>query len=119
MEDNANFHGNSVVEFIDEIRRKIPKPIILLWDAIPIHRAKPVGDYLAKHPRIVAEPFPPYAPELNPVDNVWSYVKYARLPNYTLPDLRELRRRIAAEFRRLRKRPDLLKSFFNRTRLTL
>ena len=109
LEDNANFHGNSVVEFIDEIHRRIRHhPIVLLWDAIPIHRAKPVENHIAKHPRIVVEPFPPYAPELNPVDNVWSYVKYARLANYTSLDLRELRRRITAEFRRLKKRPDLL-----------
>jgi len=65
------------------------------------------------------EMFPPYAPELNPVDNVWSYVKYNRLPNYTPRNLDELRERITAEFYRLRKRPDLLKSFLKHTGLSL
>jgi transposase len=119
LEDNANFHGNSVAQFIADVYQKIRSPITLLWDAIPIHRAKPVESYLAKHPTIVVEPFPPYAPELNPVDNVWSYVKYDRLPNYALLDLRGLRRRITAEFCRLQERPDLLESFFKRTGLTL
>ena len=64
LEDNANFHGNSVVRFIDYVYRKIHGPIILLWDAIPIHRANPVESYLARHPTIVVVPFPPYAPEL-------------------------------------------------------
>ena len=119
LQDNANFHGNSVVDFIDEIHHKIRTPIILLWDAIPIHRAKSVENYIAEHSTIVVESFPPYAPELNPVDYVWSYIKYDRLPNYTLLDLRRLRRRITVEFVRLKKRPHLLKSFFNRTGLTL
>ena len=68
---------------------------------------------------IVVEEFPPYAPELNPVDYVWSYVKYSRLANYAPKDLDILRRQITTEFRRLQKRPDLLRSFFNHTGLSL
>jgi transposase len=117
--DNANFHAGSVVQFIEYVHRRVPGPITLLWDQILIHRAKPVKDYLATHRSVVVEPFPPYAPELNPVDNVWSYVKYNRLPNYTPPNLSVLRQRITAEFLRLRKRPDLLKSFFKHTGLSL
>jgi transposase len=118
-EDNANFRGESVMQFIEHVRRKIRRPITLLWDRILIHRAKPVAKWLAKHRAVVVEPFPPHAPELNPVDNVWSYVKYDRLPNYTPRDLSELRERITAEFSRLQKRPDLLKAFFERTGLSL
>jgi transposase len=118
-DDNVNLRGDSVVEFIEDVRRKIRGPITLLWDQIPIHRGKPVTAYLARHPRVVVEPFPPFAPELNPVDNVWSYVKYNRLPNYAPHHLGELRERITMEFCRLQKRPDLLRSFFNHTGLSL
>lgn len=86
LNDNANFHGDSVVPFIDTVRRAIRKPITLLWDGIRIHRAEPVASYLAKHRTIVVEPFPPGAPELNPVDMVWGYVKYDRLPNFAPPN---------------------------------
>jgi transposase len=108
-----------VVPFIEHVRHKVRGPITLLWDQIPIHRAKPVTDYLTRHRRLVVEPFPQYAPELNPVDNVWSYVKYNRLPNYTPRNLDELRKRITAEFYRLQRRPDLLRSFFKHTGLSL
>jgi transposase len=117
--DNANLRGESVVQFIDYVRHKVRRPITLLWDQIPIHRATPVTDYFARHRRLVVEPFPPYAPELNPVDNVWSYIKYNRLPNYAPRNLHELRERITAEFYRLQKRPDLLRSFFKHTGLSL
>ena len=117
--DNANFHGYSLVPFLEFLRRKIPDPITLVWDQIAIHRAAPIIKYLHKHPGIVVEPFPPYAPELNPVDNAWGYVKCARLANYTPPNLVDLRAQITKEFSRLQHRPDLLKSFFNHAGLTL
>jgi transposase len=117
--DNANFRGESVVQFIELVRNKVRGPITLMWDQIPIHRAKPVMDYFAIHRRLVGEAFPPYAPELNPVDNVWSYVKYNRLPNYTPQNLDELRKRMTAEFYRLQKRRDLPRSFFKHTGLSL
>jgi transposase len=118
-DDNVNLRGDPVVQFIEDVRRKIRSAITLLWDQIPIHRGKPVAAYLARHRWVVVEPFPPFAPELNPVDNVWSYVKYNRLANYTPQDLGELRKRITMEFRRLQKRPDLLRSLFDHTGLTL
>jgi len=117
--DNTNLRGDSVVQFIEHVRHKVRGPITLLWDQIPIHRAKPVTDYFARHRKLVVEAFPPYAPELNPVDNVWSYVKYNRLPNYTPRNLHELRERITAEFYRLQNRPDLLRAFFKHTGLSL
>jgi transposase len=119
LSDNANFRGPSLAAFLDDLRRKIPGPITLLWDEIPIHRARVVRRFLHQHRMIVVEEFPPYAPELNPVDYVWSYVKYSRLANYAPKDLHILRRQITTEFRRLQKRPDLLRSFFNHTGLSL
>jgi len=118
-ENNANFRGESVMQFIEPVRRQIRRPITLLSDRILIHRANPVAKWLAKHLTVVVEPFPPHALQLNPVDNVWSYIKYDRLPNYTPRDLSELRERITAELSRLQKRPDLLKAFFEHTGLSL
>jgi len=119
LADNANFRGPSLVAFLHHLRRKIPGAITLLWDEIPIHRARVVRCFLHKHRKIVVDEFPPYAPELNPVDYAWSYVKYARLANYAPPNLIVLRDQITAEFRRIQKRPDLLRSFFDHTGLSL
>ena len=119
LADNANFHGDSVARFIKDVHRKIRSPVTLVWDAIAIHSARPVRDYLGRHSTVVVEPFPPYAPELNPVDNLWGYIKHSRLANYAPYNLDKLRKAITAELRRLQKRPDLLESFFRRTGLGL
>jgi transposase len=119
LADNANFRGPSLVGFLNYLRQKMRGPITLLWDEIPIHHARAVRCFLHRHRRIVVEEFPPYAPELNPVDYVWSYVKCRRLANYCPSNLDVLREKITAEFRRLQKRPDLLRSFFDHTGLSL
>jgi transposase len=119
LQDNANFEGTSVARFIDEVRRKLRSPIILVWDEIRIHNARPLKDYLAKHPDVTVEELPPYAPELNPVDQIWSYVKYGRLANYCPRNLDEIRERIMAELARVKRHPALLRALFLHTGLSL
>jgi len=57
------------------------------------------------------EPLPPQAPELNPADGIWRYVKYGRLANYTPLDLGILRRKVIEELDQLKCRAELLRSF--------
>jgi putative transposase len=78
-----------------------------------------VKEYLRKNPTIEAEQFPPYAPELNPVDYVWSYVKYGRLANYCPHNLAELRRRVTQELTSVAGQPKLLRALFSRKGLPL
>jgi transposase len=108
LRDNSNFHGDSIVEFLDEIYHRISKPIIVLWDGFSIHSSEPVTQYLEQHRRITVEEFPPHASELNPVDKVWFYVKYDRLSNYTPATLKELRRRMIQEFLALKHKSNVL-----------
>jgi transposase len=119
LPDNANFRGKSIATFIESLQRRIRKPLIVIWDQIPIHQSYPVDRYLDDHKDVSVEPFPPYAPELNPVDFVWGHIKYGRLANYCPKNLNELREKVISELFRVRDRPDLLRSFFNATGLTL
>ena len=48
---------------------------------------------------------PPYAPELNPVENIWAYLRANRLAIYRLRHLRRHRRPMLRRMERLRKRP--------------
>ena len=108
LPDNANFHGDSIVQFLNEICRRISGPIILLWDGVSIHSSKPVEEFLERHPRVTIEEFPAHASELNPVDKVWFYTKYDRLSNYAPTTLDELRRRLIQEFLALEHKSNVL-----------
>jgi transposase len=119
LADNANFNGSSVVGFLRTLHTILSSPMTVIWDQIQIHSCDPVEQYLARTGDIIVEPFPPYAPELNPADGIWRYIKYNRLANYTPTALDELRSTMISELDRLRERPDLLRSFIDFTRLPL
>jgi len=118
LEDNANYRGQTVARFLRSLRADLPGPLTLIWDKIPIHCGEPVKE-LIQETDLVSEPFPLHAPELNPVDRVWGYVKHGRIPNFAPPDLGVLRSTLTVEFDRVGGMPDLLKSLIGATGLPL
>ncbi|AMV29428.1 hypothetical protein VT84_33850 [Gemmata sp. SH-PL17] len=69
--------------------------------------------FLARNKRLWLERLPPYAPELNPVEQVWSWLKYGQLANFVPDDLVELDDEIIARLIRLRCDPELLRSLWD------
>jgi transposase len=120
LADNTNAHGEDTAAFLAQLRGRIKGPMTILWDQSRIHeRSGVVRSYLAKHPEIVTEEFPGYAPEANPDEGVWGWTKYHRLPNFAPEDTGQLRARLIAEFSALRERPDLLASFIRHAGIPL
>lgn len=50
------------------------KDFILIQDNSPVHTAKNVQNWLANH--ITVLDFPPYSPDLNPIENLWGKMEY-------------------------------------------
>jgi transposase len=119
LASNANFRAASIAEFVRTTHARLRRPMTVLWDRIPIHKGRPIDRFLAEHPDVTVEPFPPYAPELNAADGIWRYIKHGRLPNYTPRDLDTLRSSLVAELKRLRRRASLLNSFIHFTKLPI
>lgn len=119
LADNANYRGKTVAAFMRAVHTRLAGPMTVIWDQIPIHCCRPIDDFTAAAPGVILEPFPPYAPELNPTDRVWGYVKYHRLPNFTPPDLSVLRSSVVQELDRVASRCDLLRAFIRATKLPI
>jgi len=84
-------------EFLRErVMRGARRPIILLHDGAPLHRGQWTQDLIEDlSPRLSVYEFPPYAPELNPVEQLWTWAKREELANFVPDDLDQLL--IAAE----------------------
>jgi putative transposase len=91
----------------------------MIWDSIPVHTAFPVREFVANAAGVKLELIPQYAPELNPADGVWAYIKFGRLANYTPKGLPELRLRVVDELFKVKRRPDLLHAFIRKAKLNL
>ena len=117
---HAYVHGEDVVEFLRELKASLGGPLTVLWDRSPVHRkSRVVREFLARHPEIVTEDLPAYAPELNPDELVWSWSKYGRLANLAANDTDQLAETVIDELVYLKEHPELLASFVRKTELPL
>jgi transposase len=120
LPDNENVHGKEVVAALRTLHRHHPGPLTVLWDRSRTHNcSRAVQTYLARHPEIVTDEFPSYAPELDPAEQIWTHLKSHTLANYAPPNLGALRACLEQEARKLRKRPGLLAAFIKHAELTL
>lgn len=85
----GNINGEAAVDFLRHLLDHLRGHVVVLWDNVAFHRARPVKDLLRTTTRLRLEAFPPYAPEPNPVEHVWSVVK-SDLANGRPDDLRDL-----------------------------
>lgn len=81
------FRGPGVVCFLRHLLWQIVGKLLVIWDGSPIHRAKVVKAFLAAGgaEHLWLEQLPGYAPELNPVEGIWHYLKRVRLGNVGCP----------------------------------
>jgi transposase len=112
--------GPGVLRFLRHLRRHTRGSVLLLWDGLQAHRAAIVKDWLiANRHWLHVERLPGYAPELNPVEGFWAWLKGTSLANVCTDDLEPLVELARNGSRRLRRRPTLLRSFLGKAGLSL
>jgi putative transposase len=50
--------------------------VLVVWDNGSMHKGEATRQLRKEFPRLNIELLPPYAPELNPVEQVWSHLKF-------------------------------------------
>ena len=88
------------------------KPVFLIVDGHPIHQSKLVKDYVTSlDGRLKLFYLPPYAPQLNPDEQVWAHVK-RQVSRQLVQSLDDMKKLALGALRRIQKLPDVVKSFF-------
>jgi transposase len=79
--------SDAVVQFLRPLLHQVPGRLLVIWDGAPIHRSQTVQAFLAGGAarRLHLARLPAYAPELNPDEGIWRYLKYAELRNLGCP----------------------------------
>ena len=113
VQDRA-YKGADIVRFLSQLLGELPGKLLVVWDGAPIHRSKEVKAFLAAGAasRLHLEQLPPYAPDLNPDEGVWHYLKSVELPNRSCGSLDDLLQSLLLAVSRLRDKPHLLKACF-------
>ena len=109
-----------MIEFLSYLLRHIQQSMIVVWDRLPAHRSLLVQDFIAaQQGRIHVEFLQAYAPELNPTEYILGYWKQHQLPNVCPKDWWDLDERSRRTLRRMRRRPQLIQSFWKQAKLPL
>jgi transposase len=105
--------AREVALFVMHLLRQIDGPITLIWDGISTHRAGDVQKEIIKAgDRLEVYKLPPYAPELNPDEYFWNWLKNKELVNCVYDSLYELATRLSKAVRTIRRYPGLILSFY-------
>jgi transposase len=107
-----------VIEFIQQLQARIGKKLLLIWDGLRAHSSRAVQAFLAGLAGAVrVERLPAYAPELNPVEFLWGYVKNHPLANLTPDSLWKLSKAARNALFKAQKRPSVIHAFWVQTEL--
>jgi transposase len=112
--EKETVNSTTFIDFLDKIRRHHKnRKVIVIVDRAPSHIAGKVGDYVEKNKKAFALYYlPPYSPELNPDENVWSYLKTNKLKSHQAKSKGELKDITISAMKSMQRRPALLTSFF-------
>jgi transposase len=115
---NENFNSLAVLGFLRQLARHFHAALLLVWARARIHREL--------HTAVFVDVmqwrqfyFPPYAPELNPLEYLWGYLKTNPLANLACPEVGLLAATGRRHTRSLQRKPALLRSFSRHSPLTL
>jgi len=110
--------SRQVVRFLAALRHHVRRRVVLMWDRLPAHRSREVKEALAQHRSwLTVVWLPAYAPDLNPVEQLWAHFDATALANTPPDDLRVLRHSVRNGLRRVRRHPELARGFLKHTGL--
>ena len=79
----GSYNTASLIDFLTDLHDHLKgDSVTLIWDGLSAHRSKDRKAWLATQRHwLVVERLPAYAPELNPVEQIWGNVKATELAN--------------------------------------
>ena len=109
--------AETVVKFLRALLKHLRGRVIVVWDGGSNHKGPLIRALCARHPRLHLERLPAYAPDFNPVEFVWSHLKYARLANFIPASLAHLDQTVRSHLHAVGQTPGLLKALWQGSKL--
>jgi len=108
------------VEFLRALRKQIEGPLLIVWDGLRAHRSRRVRQYVeADEEGIQLEFLTGYAPEINPVEYIWGYLKKHKIGNLCVSNLHQVSDFARRRLKSMRRRPPLVSAFWSQAVLPL
>ena len=112
------FTETDYARLLDGAHQQLAGPIVLVWDNLPTHVSRAMRQLIAARAWLTVFQLPAYAPELNPVEGIWSVLKRS-LANLTKHGIDQLTTLVKTQLKRMQYRPGLIEGFLAKTGLDL
>jgi hypothetical protein len=116
--ERRSFAEADYAALLDAAHQQLGGPIVVIWDNLNTHRSAAMRELIATRDWLHVIRLPAYAPELNPVEQLWSQVKRG-LGNLLVWGVDELVAVVKNRLKRVQYRPGLLDAFLAHTGLDL
>jgi putative transposase len=114
---NGYVNVAAYASFLRELLQQVHSPLVLVQDRGNMHRGDPMRLLQKQFPRLDVNLLPPYAPELNPVEQLWNFAKDKELSNFVPHDVAESNTVLQGWMDNVRHDQHRLRSFFAATPL--
>jgi transposase len=94
-------------------------PTVLVWDNLNVHRDRRLREFIDTHDWITCYFLPAYAPDLNPVEGIWSLLRRSSQANTAFTDPDHLMSALRHGLRQIQYRSNLIDGCLAETGLTL
>jgi transposase len=110
--------SEQIVAFLKALIEQIGRPLLVIWDGLKAHRSPLVREYVdGLDGRIALAFLPPYAPDLNPVEYLWAWLKRHALANYCPASIAELSVTARGRLKSAQRRTTLIAAFWKQDEL--
>lgn len=114
-----NVRAPDIMRYLRELHHQHRRPLVVVMDRLNAHRSA-VRKLRTRGARwLHVEWLPAYAPDLNPVEPLWSQAKFTDLANFVPDDMDHLRDSVIEAVGDLHFNPHRLRSFFQSAKLRL
>ena len=109
----GKFNAQMFIAKLKAFMRNRKRPVFLVLDGHPAHRAKIVAAYVQSlKGRLELHFLPGYAPDLNPDEFVWNYLRQNGVTKTPLKQNEKLKDRVEKDLAQIKRSPRLVRSFF-------
>ena len=115
--EKKGFREADFAALVDAAHQQLAGPIVLVWDNLQGHVSAKMKALIAARPWLRVYTLPAYAPELNPVEKVWSHLKRS-LANLAAGTATNLARLAKTRLKRMQYADGLIDGFFKGTGLS-
>ena len=113
MTVEGRMNAEKFIEFLKRLIHNTSRPVFLIVDRHPSHRAKKVLAFVrSTEGRLRLFFLPPYAPDLNPDEHVWNHLKNHGVGKRAIRSREQFREVVLGHMRSIQRLPDLIRGFF-------